>query len=179
MLGVLAMEAVISWCHVEEFMLQMHVRLLGGEDEAATVAYLSLEGDGPKIAMLKSVAKFRLEPRYFDLFNAVLSLVKSAKKNRDKLVHWAWGYSPDLPDAYLLSDPRKNVHSTNTDYVYVYSSNDFEDIVRTNDRLCGYGQLFGWICDGHISNKDDELYHELCAEAEIRCRLSRKDKTTS
>jgi hypothetical protein len=42
-------------------MLQMYIKLLGGSTEAAAVAYLAVEVQSAKIAMINAVAKDHLE----------------------------------------------------------------------------------------------------------------------
>ena len=48
---------------------------------------------------------------------------------------------------------------------------DFEDIIKANDRLCGFGQMFRFILENHVANRGDELYDQLCKEPEIQEKL--------
>jgi hypothetical protein len=115
-----------------------------------------------------------LEARYFDLLQAILRVAKIGQSGRDKLAHWIWGYSPQIPDAFLLANPRDTVSGITNETVYVYKQRDFDDIIKLNDRLCGYGLQFLFILRKHVANEDDALYHELCAEPDLQDKLSRQ-----
>jgi hypothetical protein len=168
-IGLLAMEAIISWSNVEAFMLKMYQQLLGGPNEIAAVAYLALEAQSAKIAMIHAVARHKLEAKYYDLLQAILRCVRTGQRHRDKLAHWTWGYSPQLPDGFLLRDP-KSTNDLDRDNIFVYKEADFVNIIENNDKLCRYGLRFHFILVGQ--NEDDRIYHELCSEPEIRERLT-------
>ena len=86
-------------------MLDMYVELMGGPKETAAIAYLSIEIQSAKIAIINAVARDKLEPRYFQLLTDIFSIAKTAQKTRDKIAHWTWGYSKQLPNAFLLANP--------------------------------------------------------------------------
>jgi hypothetical protein len=182
-----AMEAIISWSNVEMFFLNMYVALMGGASEILVDAYLAHETQNAKLAHLNAVANSKLSQNNRRLFRAILALSRSAQKGRDKLAHWIWGYSPQLPDAFLLADPRTMARQSSPNIndieetirslrssVFVYTRQDFADIIQINDRLCGFGLRFQFIITNHLANQGDRLYDALCAEPEIRERLDRQ-----
>jgi hypothetical protein len=58
-LGILAMEAIISWSNVESFMLDVYLQLMGGPTELAAIGFLALEQQSAKIAVImQSQGKF-------------------------------------------------------------------------------------------------------------------------
>ena len=173
-LAVLAMEAIASWSNVEAFMLSFFVTLLGGETLASTV-YLALDGSGPKMAAIRAAASAALgaTPERLSLFRALLDIAKTNQKARDKLAHWTWGYSPQLPDALLLVDP-KALSLLDRKDILVYKDTDFEEIISANDRLCGYCMDFGFVLQDHPANAGNRLFEGLCAQPEIREWLSRR-----
>jgi hypothetical protein len=184
-LATQAIEAIASWANVESFMLQLFVYLLGGKEAVAADMYLALDGEGPKKAVVMAAAKSILEQDPFDLFLAIMSLVDTSQKERNKLAHWTWGDSPMLPDAILLIDPRHLLHPElgfDKANVYVYTQQDFGAIIAANDRLCGYGLLLQFILSGHPDNQDGKLFRELSEAPEIRDRLAihhaRREKAT-
>ena len=174
MLGLLAMEAIISWSNFELFMLNAYLELMGGKKELAAIGYLAIEIQSAKIAMTRAIAKERLNDKYYDLLDVILSLAKSSQKSRDKLAHWLWGYTPRLKDAFLLADPKDmatmDLFHLDTEKIYVFNEKDFNDIIKLNDRLCGFGANFRYILMGHSANEGDALYHKLCGEPEIQER---------
>ncbi|API77085.1 hypothetical protein HI806_21510 (plasmid) [Ralstonia solanacearum] len=172
-LAVLAIEAIASWSNVESFMLGLFVELFGGHNSLATEVFLSLDGQAAKSAAINVAAASVLKDRDAELrvLRAILAIAKTNEKDRNKLAHWTWGDSPNLPDAVLLVDPRTTVHELDRSYVYVYRAQDFIAITQANDRLCGYGLSFRLILRGHMANRDGSLLAELAAEQEIQERL--------
>lgn len=175
-LAVLAIEAIASWSNVESFMLGLFVELFGGHNSLATEVFLSLDGQAAKSAAINAAAVTVLKDRDPELrvLRAILAIVKTNEKDRNKLAHWTWGDSPNLPDAVLLVDPRTTVHELDRSDVYVYREQDFIAITQANDRLCGYGLRFRFILKGHMANRDGRQLAELTAEQEIQERLARQ-----
>lgn len=173
-LAVQAMEAIGSWSNVESFLIGLYVELMGGPNELASTAYLSLETQSAKTQAIQAVARKSLSKENLRLLNAILAVAKTHQKSRDKLAHHVWGESPDIPDALLLADPKALVGNDFVyDDIYVYRAKDFSSIITANDRLCGYGLQFRFILMGHVANRDGRLYDRLCAEPEIQERLGR------
>lgn len=173
-LGLLAMEAIISWSNVERFMLKMYLELMGGSQDLAAVSFLAQETQNAKMAAINAVAKHVLDEKYFELLQAILKASKPGQSGRDKLAHWTWGYSPNIPDGFLLANPRNTHTDLDQSLIYVYKEQDFLDIIKLNDELCGFGLRFSFILTGHIANHEDKLYHKLCAEPVLRDKLSRR-----
>jgi hypothetical protein len=175
-LAVHAIEAIASWSNVESFMLRLFVEVFGRHRSLAADVFLSLEGQAAKSAAINAAAASVLKDRdpELRLLRAILAIVKTNEKDRNKLAHWTWGDSPNLPDAVLLVHPRSTLGELDRSNVYVYRDQDFTAITQANDRLCGYGLRFQFILQGHVANSDDRLLTELSAEPEIRDRLSRQ-----
>jgi len=170
---MLAMEAIATWSNVESFMLGLFVELLGGGNSLATEVFLSLDGQAAKSAAINAAATSVLKDRDAELrvLRAIIAIAKTNEKDRNKLAHWTWGDSPDLPDALLLIDPRTTVHELDRSDVYVYKAQDFKGIAEANNRLCGYGLRFRFILGGHPANHEGRLLAKLQAEQEIQQRL--------
>lgn len=158
-------------------MLNLFVELFGGSQAMATTVFLSLETQSAKTAAIQAAAQKKLgtEQEKLDLLRAILAIAKTNQKSRDKLAHWTWGDSLQLPDALLLIDPKNLPVVTELDYsdIYVYRDHDFREIISANDRLCGFGLNFRWVLSDHPANQNNALFAQLCAEPEIREKLSR------
>jgi hypothetical protein len=141
-LGLLAMEAIISWSNVERFMLNMYLKLMGGSQDLAAVSFLAQTTQNAKEASINAVAKHVLDEKYFELLRAILTASKPGQLGRDKLAHWTWGYSPNIPDGFLLADPRNTHTDFDRNLIFVYKKQDFIDIIKLNDELCGFGLRF-------------------------------------
>jgi hypothetical protein len=173
-LAPLAIEGIASWSTVESFMLRLYVTMCGGPEDKAAAIFLSLESQSPKSAAIQAVAKFFPADQQA-LLRAILAISKTRQKHRDKLAHWVWGTSRELPDALLLVNPRTTIwDQINRDDVFVYTSQDFNEIINANRRLAGHISLFRMIISGHLANRNNELYDELCAVPEIREKLDRR-----
>ena len=172
-LALLAMEAIESWSNVENFMLNFFLELFGGNRTLAANVYLSLDGWNAKSSAIRAAANSVLDENSNRLLNAILAVFKTNQKSRDKLAHWTWGDSPQVPDGLLLANPKAQITDTDKDQIYVYREQDFKNIIEANNRLCGYAQLFQFILMGHIANANNELFDQLCREPEIQERLSR------
>lgn len=174
-LAVLAIEAIASWSNVESFMLKLFVSLLGGNGSLAAEVFLALENQAAKNTAINAAASSVLRELTGELrvLKAILAITKTNEKERNKLAHWTWGDSPNIPDGVVLIDPRATLGHFDLSEVYVYKAQDFAQIIQANDRLCGFGLRFNFILKGHVANRDGRLLAELSTEPEIQERLIR------
>lgn len=176
-LAILAIEAISSWSNVEKFMLKTFVELLGGSKSLACDVYLSLQNQSAKTAAINAAADSVLRgKKELVLLKLILQLASSFSADRNKLAHWTWGESPNLPDAVLLVDPRTTIDELDKTKVFVYKDKDFKSIMLKNDKLCGWLQSFKRILTDHPANRDDELYNRLCQEPLIQEKLNRLNR---
>jgi hypothetical protein len=74
--------------------------------------YSGVENRAAQIRLIKSAAKATVTAEHFEVFSLLFSLVlKPAMTERDKMAHWTWGYSDELPDALLISEPEYTLES--------------------------------------------------------------------
>ena len=131
-LAVLALEAIASWSNVEGFLLRLFMQLLGGNESLAASVYLTLEGQSAKTNAIRvaSANVLRDRPRELALLEAILAIAKTNEKDRNKLAHWTWGESPDLPDAVLLVDPHAMLNDIDRSEIYVIGHKTFKKWLR-------------------------------------------------
>ncbi len=168
-LALLVAEVINTWCTVESFMMRLFVDLMGGHKELAAKVFLAMEIQSAKAVAITTAADSKLPDHHKALLRAILALVKTHQKSRDKIVHWTWGYSPDIPDALLLIDPKDLVGPFKMDRIYVYRERDFVDCIRANVRLAEYVECFRIMLSGTPGQ-----YEQLSSEPEIRERLDRQ-----
>jgi hypothetical protein len=175
-LAAIALEAIASWSNVEAFLLRLFIQVLGGNESLAASVYLSLEGQSAKTSAISAAAANALAARGQELqvLEALLSIAKTNEKERNKLAHWAWGDSPNLPDALLLLNPRVHIENLDASQIYVYREQDFRSIIQANDRLCGFAMDLEFVLSGHVANRDGRLLDRLAHEPEIAERLMRQ-----
>lgn len=164
-LGLKAMEVIATWSHVESFMLSTYVELAGGDNADAAAVYLAMETSSAKSAAINTLAELKLTQDNLVLLKAIIKILKSSEKHRNKLAHWIWGTSDQIPDGLLLADPRDRRFSPEN--IYVYKAVDFDGYRTLFSRIAGWGMLFRFILMDHVANRNGELYHQLCAEPEI------------
>jgi hypothetical protein len=187
-LALAAMEGIATWATVESWMLDLYLDLAGGNKTLAAELFLTLESNSARSAAIVPLIA-PLEKKYRDLYAAIAKLVKTRGRARDRLGHWVWGYSGQLPDALLLANPKamstldwtnpEDRERVNAEILY-YTAADFAQIVRDNEELAGFGFKFRWIVTNHPSNREDRLYHELCAApalAEILHHQAERDRS--
>lgn len=175
-LGVLAIEALASWSNVEAFLLRLFVDLFGGHGALAADVFLSLQNQSAKSAAINAAATSVLSdrPDELNVLRAILALAKTNEKERNKIAHWVWGECSQLQDAILLVDPRSTIGELDLSNVLVYRANDFQNIIESNDELCGFGLLFKFILNGHVANRNGELLKKLLNDPRIRQRISQQ-----
>lgn len=119
-LAALAAEAIASWANVESFMLKLFVEMFAGNEALATNIFLSLSNQSAKNDAIRAAADsfFENGSDQLAVFRALLAISKTNEKDRNKLAHWTWGDSPNLPDALLLIDPRTTIGDLDKASVY-------------------------------------------------------------
>jgi hypothetical protein len=86
--------------------------LLHANQAAALAMYSALENRAAQQRIISAAAKASVPSDHFDVISSFLStILRPAMKERDKLAHWLWGYSDDLPDALLLAEPPSSIES--------------------------------------------------------------------
>lgn len=172
-LAALAMEAIASWSNVEAFMLRLFVELFGGKESLAAEVFLSLKGQVAKDSAIRAAAGFSLKNRPDELriLNGILSLAGTNEKHRNKLAHHTWGFSPDIPDALLLVDPRAQLQDFDKSAIYLWKEEDFKSIIADNDKLCGFGRQLEIVLNGHIANADGRIVRRLLNTPMLRERI--------
>lgn len=161
-LALLAIQVIASWSNVEAFMMRLFVNLMGGSTDLAATVYLSLEIQSAKSAAINAAAAVKLSEQEKALLRAILALVKSHQKSRDKIAHWIWGTAPQLPDALLLANPKDLIEiPPDTDRIFVYRKKDFLDCIAANERLAGYSMNLTFMLSAYA---DSQMYKELCDE---------------
>jgi len=104
-LGILVAECIAQWAQVECLLGVILAVILETEAQTGLAMFLALTSSNNQMTILSAAAKSKLIAREADLFEAVMTLVRSAAKERHRLAHWCWALSDDLPDALLLIDP--------------------------------------------------------------------------
>lgn len=99
-------ECISEWADIETILGLLLAVLLDANAKAALAMYGATENRATQIRMLMAAAGHKVPQDESDLLAAILRAhVTPTSKDRDKLAHWCWGYSPDFPQALLLTAP--------------------------------------------------------------------------
>jgi hypothetical protein len=144
-------QCIAQWSEIEIFLGALLGVLLHANQQAAVAMYSGLENRAAQLRLITSAAKASVPANHFDVLSIFLTaVVRPVMKERDKLAHWTWGYSTDLPDSLLLSEPSYALENlmlalrtqpgienaavpTNFDRVYVVRDGDLEGISKRSD----------------------------------------------
>lgn len=158
-LAVKVAKIVAEWSTLESALSRIFIAMLGSDPVPGAAMYASLTAAASQKAALKAVAHTALPTEQRNLFEVLLGLYNTAQKERNKVVHWIWGYGTNLKDALILADPScfishkaqsirfENEGKTITpdfDFgkVYVYRAHDFDQLSKQIENLMGYLSLF-------------------------------------
>jgi hypothetical protein len=92
---------IATWAQTDSAANLLFLTLLGSNETIGAALFNSFESTSAKVNALRSVAVAT-----HALFDALLRLIKSRQKVRDKIAHWLWGVSDEIPDGLVLVDPR-------------------------------------------------------------------------
>lgn len=134
--------------------------------------FLAMETASAKSTAITALAERKLSAESLRLLRAIIKVVKSAEKERNKLAHWTWVWSPQIQNAFLLSDPRNLKLEKNN--VFAFTADDFSAMITRFERIAGWGLTFRFILSGHSANREGRLFDELCREPEIAEILNRQ-----
>jgi hypothetical protein len=84
----------------------MFVTLTGLNSQATTELYNSFASANLKMNAIKLLAISSLATEDSKIILALLRVIDSHQKIRDKIAHWAWGIPTEIPDGLVLVDPK-------------------------------------------------------------------------
>jgi hypothetical protein len=182
--------ACYSW--VETQTSRLFSLLLGLNVEAGMELYNEFGSAPMKEKGLRILARSRLAPPDYTIIEALLKVIQSNQKIRDKIAHWYWGKSDQIGDGLVLIDPKyillhdarladirnANKRPTHEDYrypideIYVYRIKDLQIDAKA---FCDLALLVN-KCHGLCARKGSELAQlrdELSKDGRIAERLAR------
>jgi hypothetical protein len=163
--------------------------------EAGTELYNSFSGASLKENGIKILARSTLRRSDYKIIDALLKVIDSQQKIRNKIVHWFWGYSEQIPDGLVLIDPkilllrnarvqaRKRAGKFATideaaipfEEIYVYRIKDLETDASSFIALAGLITKCHRLCMAR-GKKRAELRRELSKDGRLVSRLARCDQ---
>lgn len=111
-----------EWARLDAVIGSVFTRLMDAEEKGPAIYGALISGNAQEQA-LDAVANLMLDKDHLDLFNAIKSITKRPRDQRNNLAHGSWGYSDEIPDALLWVSPK--------------------ELVRLNQRTDSYAQNIG------------------------------------
>jgi hypothetical protein len=99
-------QCITCWSLVETETSRLFTLFLGLNVEAGTALYNSFGAASLKENGIKTLARSKLPGGCYELIDALLKVIASHRKIRDKLAHWYWGISDEISDGLVLIDPK-------------------------------------------------------------------------
>jgi hypothetical protein len=188
-------QCIAEWSEIETVLGMVLALLLGvgTEDKAARAMYSAVESRAAQTRMLMAAAKAALPAHHFEVFMCMwIGFVKPAMKDRDKLAHWGWAYSPALPHAALLVEPGEQLefhanrldltrfYQFKRDHIFVVTEADLERILKRFSQTKDYlGRFGGTLWEVTEPAQRAQYLDALSNEPQIRQCLDRRRKKSS
>ncbi len=197
-LALLAMRVIAAWSLLESDFEGVFVQMLGANPRPAAAIYASLTSAATQKAALRAIAEFEIPMPERDVLDALFSQLATVAKDRNKVAHWIWGSSPDLPDGVLLTDPKAMIkyRVATEDYdrtmrdkpdwtltrpefprdeTFVFYAHDFENMVERIQHLSELVTNFRFVLiRDHPVNAGGQLFDRLSNEPGIRAFVDRR-----
>ncbi len=103
-------QCIAYWAEIEVSLGMFLAFLLHANEKAVLAIYTGLENRAAQLRMIESAASAILPQDHADIVSVVLNaLVRPSMRYRDKLAHWCWGFTDELPDALLIRDQEQHL----------------------------------------------------------------------
>jgi hypothetical protein len=117
-------DVIATWSQVECNLGVLLARMLGAAARPSMAMYSALSSSAAQMAALQAAADVALSRERLELFGALLILVKRAATKRNKIAHWLWGTSVQIPNALILLNPDAvhGLHTQNAEYMAAFKN---------------------------------------------------------
>ncbi len=105
-------DCIASWSNIEQSLCFFLSMLLHASENAITAMLAATESRAAQLRMIEAAAMAEMPQNYYESFSVTLTAqIRPVMKDRDKLAHWCWGITDELPDDLLIMKPSENVSS--------------------------------------------------------------------
>jgi hypothetical protein len=144
-LAVLVTGIFARWAWIEHQLSILLLHILDAEAKPALAMLSELKTQKLQMSAMRAAAKAVLSPELFETFAAVMFAVDCVQNDRNRLAHWVWGTSPELPDRLLLVNP-ESLKATSS-------------VPRASLENASAGGDFG---ETHQTNRQGRLHERIC-----------------
>src|ERR1700730_1171045 len=184
-------QCIADWTEIEVSLGIFLALLLHANEEAVLAMYGGLENRSAQLRMIESAAQSTLKGEHLDVVSVLMANeIRAAMKYRDKLAHWCWGYSDELPEALLIRKPsyqlasfaeavrkqgKKEPHDVplNHDTVFVVREADLDSFLKRLHYTREHLRLaMGGVWTANTDQERAEYLQQLSNMPEVRSGLA-------
>jgi len=172
--------------------------MLGANPGPAAAIYSSLISPAAQKDAFRALAAIALSSDdEKDIFEAILAVFDTAIKPRNKIAHWIWGFSGNIPDGVLLGkpdalarftvaikdwtdtirqagQPRPPMPDFPRDDIFVWYAQDFREASEQIQKLTSLVSGFNQLLTNPPANKGGTLLQQLLSEPQIQKVVSQR-----
>jgi hypothetical protein len=105
-LAAMVAQCIAQWAEIEMSLGSFLGLLLHANQNAVLAMYSGVENRAAQLRMITAAAQATVPSEHFDVLSIFLSsIIRPVMKERDRLAHWPWGHSDELPEALLMQEP--------------------------------------------------------------------------
>jgi hypothetical protein len=195
--GIKIAECISEWAEIETVLGLFLALLLHANEKAALAMYSAVENRAAQLRMISSAAESTLKPSHFDAISVLLSsAIRPCMKERDRLAHWCWGYSDQVPEYLLITEPSNKLAlllnavnnqakglkppTIRVDFnkVFVLTAEDLErTLSRFSDALELLQVALASVWAANSQQSRDEYLQQLSNKPQIRSGLLRLEES--
>lgn len=187
--AIIIARCVAGWSYIENEIALLLASILRINTEPVLAMFLAISNSATQTAVISAAAEVVLTKEDFELFDAMMNLVRKIGDERNHLVHGLYGGSMLVERGILWTEKKHQAahtatvlasdHKTmETEYlkeVFVYEPEDLETVAQSIEWLHGFlGQFRGYVGKESVEQPQWRAarYLQLCAEPRISAELA-------
>lgn len=194
-LATLVAEIIATWSRIESTLGNTLGMMLRAGVQVSAAMYRAIFNFKIQMDVLEAAARLSLSQEDFELFGAIMVIVKRTGTKRHNLAHGLWGYTDGLPNALILFDPdevltysasiadfMRSMYQGNFEATYekpdlskifVYREKDLSEILSEMRSVDEMTKTFATLSFGPRAPLADQLRTQLLGEPQIQAELNR------
>jgi hypothetical protein len=172
-LAQLAAQVISEWSLLDTYFSGLFVAMIGANPRPGASVYANFTATLTQAQAMRTVGKLALDAVLYDMLEILLELYRKRGTERNRIGHWVWGHTPDLPDKVLLVEPshfavyhaefanwetavlrsgnnRLKQPGIRLEHIWVYGKKDFTDISERIQRLISLTGRFRNLVRAHL-----------------------------
>ena len=186
--AVIIARCIAGWSYVENEIALLLASILRINTEPALAMFLAIQNSATQTAVISAAAEVVLDAKDFELFGAMMNVIRKIGDERNHLVHGLYGGSMNVKEGILWTEKKHQAAHTasiwasdhkklGTEYlkeVFVYEPADLETVAQSMEWIHGFlGKFRGYISQDTFAQPEwrAQRYLQLCAEPRISAEL--------